>query len=121
VAKDRAAPFSRKHRRYWIPVTGGMLVIGALNVGIGLCSYTPPGTTQPIYLEIPSSSKPLAPGELGLGDIPAPVMRAFVARYPQTIPASAVRDGDDYVLNLPSGRDRQRARFTADGAFVADE
>jgi hypothetical protein len=35
VSKDRAAPFSKKHRRYWIPVTGGMLLIGAINVSLG--------------------------------------------------------------------------------------
>jgi hypothetical protein len=42
VSKDRARPFSRKHRRYWIPVTGGMVLIGVLNVVIGYCSYTKP-------------------------------------------------------------------------------
>jgi hypothetical protein len=42
VSKDRARPFSRKHRRYWIPVTGGMILIGVLNVTIGYCSYTAP-------------------------------------------------------------------------------
>jgi hypothetical protein len=41
VSKDRARPFSRKHRKYWIPVTGGMIVIGAINVGLGYCTYTP--------------------------------------------------------------------------------
>ena len=35
MAKDRAAPFSRKHRRYWLPVTGGMLLIGVINLLIG--------------------------------------------------------------------------------------
>lgn len=35
MAKDRATPFSRKHRRYWIPVTGGMILIGIINVAIG--------------------------------------------------------------------------------------
>jgi hypothetical protein len=42
VSKDRAAPFSRKHRRYWIPVTGGMILIGTINVAIGYCSYEAP-------------------------------------------------------------------------------
>jgi len=42
VAKDRAAPFSRKHRRYWIPVTGGMVLIGLINIIVGFCSYTKP-------------------------------------------------------------------------------
>jgi hypothetical protein len=39
VTKDRAAPFSKKHRRYWIPVLGGMIVIGAFNLAIGMCAY----------------------------------------------------------------------------------
>ncbi|HEU4735346.1 MAG TPA: hypothetical protein VFT22_45960 [Kofleriaceae bacterium] len=42
VSKDRARPFSRKHRKYWIPVTGGMVLIGVLNVIIGYCTYTQP-------------------------------------------------------------------------------
>ena len=42
VPKDRARPFSRKHRRYWIPVTGGMILIGVINVALGFCSYHPP-------------------------------------------------------------------------------
>jgi hypothetical protein len=39
VAKDRAAPFSKKHRRYWLPVTGGMILIGIINVSIGFYLY----------------------------------------------------------------------------------
>jgi len=42
VAKDRARPFSRKHRKYWIPVTGGMILIGIINVTLGYCSYSKP-------------------------------------------------------------------------------
>lgn len=38
--KDRARPFSKKHRRYWIPVTGGMIFIGAINLAIGLYLYS---------------------------------------------------------------------------------
>jgi len=58
VAKDRAAPFSRKHRRYWIPVTGGMILIGVINVIIGYCTYDPPASGPPekIELKIPPSS-----------------------------------------------------------------
>jgi hypothetical protein len=52
VAKDRARPFSRKHRKYWIPVTGGMIVIGAINVGLGYCTYTPaPPPPQQIRID----------------------------------------------------------------------
>jgi hypothetical protein len=42
VSKDRARPFSRKHRRYWIPVTGGMILIGVINVIVGYCTYSRP-------------------------------------------------------------------------------
>ena len=44
MAKDRAAPFSKKHRRYWLPVTGGMILIGLLNVAIGYCVW--PGSDK---------------------------------------------------------------------------
>jgi hypothetical protein len=39
VTKDRARPFSKKHRRYWIPVTGGMILIGVINLAIGFYIY----------------------------------------------------------------------------------
>jgi hypothetical protein len=38
--KDRAAPFSKKHRRYWVPVLGGMILIGVVNLAIGAYLYT---------------------------------------------------------------------------------
>jgi hypothetical protein len=54
VSKDRARPFSRKHRKYWIPVTGGMLLIGLLNVVIGFCTYTAPsGVHERIIPDVP--------------------------------------------------------------------
>lgn len=46
MSKDRARPFSRKHRKYWIPVTGGMILIGVINVAIGFCTYTPPSNLR---------------------------------------------------------------------------
>ena len=70
VAKDRARPFSRKHRKYWIPVTGGMILIGVINVAVGYCSYDPPSDVhEKIELVIPRSEfardggVPLAPGD----------------------------------------------------------
>jgi len=54
VSKDRARPFSRKHRKYWIPVTGGMVLIGVINIIIGYCSYTPPSDVhERILLNVP--------------------------------------------------------------------
>ena len=57
MAKDRAAPFSRKHRKYWLPVTGGMILIGAINIGLGYCAYErPPPAPQKIELTLPPST-----------------------------------------------------------------
>jgi hypothetical protein len=75
VAKDRGRPFSRKHRKYWIPVTGGMIVIGAINVGLGMCTYDPPkDPPKRIELDIPK----LPPADAGAptvtdGAVVAPV------------------------------------------------
>jgi len=55
VSKDRAAPFSRKHRRYWITITGGMILIGLINLGIGFWSYEPgPTKTEKMELVLPT-------------------------------------------------------------------
>ena len=54
MSKDRARPFSRKHRKYWIPVTGGMILIGIINVFIGYCTYHPPSEVhERILLDVP--------------------------------------------------------------------
>ena len=123
MAKDRAAPFSRKHRKYWIPVTGGMIVIGAINVALGLCSYVPPSNPQRMEVKIPTAdARPLdAGGTFGASELPAVVMRAFAVKYPRTIPSSARRDGELFVVSFPSGAPRARATFRADGTFVSDE
>ena len=51
MAKDRAAPFSRKHRRYWIPITGGMILIGVVNLALGFCTYDPGPSEPPQKIE----------------------------------------------------------------------
>lgn len=92
MSKDRARPFSRKHRKYWIPVTGGMLLIGAINVGIGFCAYeSPPPPPQPLTpaLPPPTPASPRTDGSIGLGTIPAVVMRAFTVAYPRRVPTNA--------------------------------
>jgi hypothetical protein len=76
VSKDRAAPFSRKHRRYWITVLGGMIIIGLINLVIGLISYSnvPPIGNQRIELHLPPPSVgPTA--HLDAGSVPADVER----------------------------------------------
>jgi hypothetical protein len=122
VAKDRAAPFSKKHRRYWLPVTGGMVVIGALNVGLGVCTYERAGDPEPIHVQPYSpADAALAPGELGIAQIPGEVMRAFATRYPKTIPAGARLDGGNVVVRFPPGATHQSATFSPDGTFVSEQ
>jgi hypothetical protein len=120
VAKDRAAPFSRKHRRYWIPVTGGMLLIGAINVGLGLCTYQKAGDTEPIRVQLPTDASTAA-GSMTIGQIPADVMRAFAIKYPKTIPRGADKVDGNIVVIFPTGAPKQRATFKLDGTFLFDE
>ena len=120
MAKDRAAPFSKKHRKYWIPVTGGMVLIGVLNVALGFCTYKEPPPPERIQLNIPGA-EPAAPGTLRAADLPAAVMRAFAVKYPHTIPAGANFEAGNYVVLFPTGREHKRAIFTPDGAFVSED
>ena len=120
MAKDRAAPFSKKHRKYWIPVTGGMLLIGALDIGLGFYSYEEPPPPERIELNIPGAA-PAPPGALRASDLPAAVMRAFAVKYPHTIPAGADFKDGRYVVLFPTGREHKRAIFTPDGGFVSED
>ncbi|HEY5927233.1 MAG TPA: hypothetical protein VIV11_36350 [Kofleriaceae bacterium] len=120
MAKDRAAPFSKKHRKYWIPVTGGMLLIAGLNVALGFCTYEEPPKTERIELDIPGAEPP-PPGTLRPSDLPAEVMRAFAIKYPHTIPAGANLVQGNYVVLFPVGREHKSAVFKPDGTFVSEE
>ncbi len=117
MAKDRAAPFSKKHRKYWIPVTGGMLLIGAINVAIGVCTYDEAPPPERIDVKVPGQETPR--GTLRAADLPPAVMRAFAMKYPHTIPAGASFDGGNYTVFFPAGREHTRAVFTPDGAFLS--
>ncbi len=120
MAKDRAAPFSRKHRRYWIPVTGGMVLIGIVNVAIGLCSYKEAPPPQRIEVRLPAAPADAA-GTIGAAQLPAVVMRAFAVKYPRTIPAGARVDGSAFTIYFPPGAPHHQARFDAGGAFLDDQ
>jgi hypothetical protein len=120
VAKDRAAPFSRKHRRYWIPVTGGMLLIGGVNVAIGFCTYDEPPPPERMELDIPGAPPP-APGTLRASELPAAVMRAFAVRYPRIVPAGADFEGGKYIVILPDGAPAKQVVFEPDGTFVSED
>lgn len=123
MTKDRAAPFSRKHRRYWIPVTGGMIVIGLVNVLIGVCTYTPPPENpQPIHLNLIKRDAAVdAPYTISPSELPAEVMRAFAVKYPRTLPAGAQVSGGNYQIDFPAGAAKQHVWFKPDGTFVRDE
>jgi hypothetical protein len=122
VAKDRARPFSKKHRRYWLTVTGGMLLIGGINVAIGMCVYDKgPDRVERIDPVLPVPKAP-EPGTIGLGEIPADVMRAFTKAHPQHVPQSARKIDSDAgqmieVYWLENGV-RQVARYRVDGTAV---
>ncbi len=122
MAKDRAAPFSRKHRKYWLPVTGGMILIGFINVAIGMCTYHKPESPERIVLHMPHHDGGAdATGTLGASELPASVMRAFAIKYPHMIPAGAIVNGDQYILSFPVGADHHHATFRDDGTFVSDD
>jgi hypothetical protein len=122
VAKDRAAPFSRKHAKYWFTVTGGMILIGLLNVGLGWWLYEPPG--DPPERLIPTQAPgpgPGSEGEIGLGEIPVPVMRSFAQNFPRRAPQAARKLGNDiYELTFapPGSTLSEKARFRADGTLI---
>jgi hypothetical protein len=97
VSKDRARPFSRKHRRYWIPVTGGMVLIGFMNVVIGFCTYTRPSDVhERIIPDVPyarGSGRAVAVSPAAVGCDPA-----IAARIEAEMPgATLVRCAADRV------------------------
>jgi hypothetical protein len=123
VSKDRAAPFSKKHRRYWIPVTGGMLLIGALNIGLGLYSFK--AAPDPQHIELPllhrDAGRMDAGDTIGNADLPSDVMRAFAVKYPRIIPAGAKVNGDYFVIAFPVGQAHAHATFSTNGTFVSED
>ena len=102
-----------------------MLLIGALNIGIGLCAYekTPPPPERIIpVLPPPTAAPALTNGSITLGAIPAVVMRAFAVAYPRHVPSGAKK------LVAPDGTTTFEISFTApattvvyleDGTFVS--
>ena len=87
MSKDRARPFSRKHRRYWIPVTGGMVLIGLLDIALGFCSYKRPSDVhERILYDVPSVG-----GGSGAGSAPLPATGcapAIVAKVEAELPGA---------------------------------
>jgi hypothetical protein len=119
VSKDRAAPFSRKHRRYWIPVTGTMILLGVINLSLGFCSYKAP--TEPQRIELGIDAAIDGANTLGASELPADVMRAFAIKYPHVLPAGAMRAGANYIIAFPPGGPHHHATFDGAGAFVGED
>lgn len=126
MSKDRARPFSRKHRKYWLPVTGGMLLIGALNLGVGFCAYEPappePERIIPI-LPAPTPAPARTDGSIGLGSIPAAVMRAFAIAYPRHVPSGAkklVATDGTAMFEISFTAPQTTVVYRADGTFVSE-
>ena len=89
VAKDRARPFSRKHRRYWIPVTGGMILIALVNLALGYCSYSRPSDVHERIIP----DVPFAPGSAGVPTAPRAATGcppAITARVAADLPGATV-------------------------------
>jgi hypothetical protein len=72
VVRDRGRPFSRKHRSTWLAVTGGMLLIGAINLVLGFLVWPSearhPKPPLPITYDVPSFYTP----DAGVDAPPAP-------------------------------------------------
>ncbi len=122
MSKDRARPFSRKHRKYWIPVTGGMLLIGVINVGIGFCAYDPPPPPPERIIPVLPVPPPRTEGSIGLGEIPAAVMRAFAVAYPRHVPSGAKKlvapDGTT-TFEISFATPATTVVYRDDGTFVS--
>lgn len=123
MSKDRARPFSRKHRKYWVTITGGMVLICVVNVAIGMCSYEPPPPPPTRIIPIlPAPTVEVRPaGTIGVGELPAAVMHAFAVKYPKNIPTvvKKITAPDVPVLyELTYGSPPQTVRYREDGTFV---
>src|SRR6185369_14571393 len=98
-----------------------MILIGLVNVSLGLCTYSTPKEPQRIELVLARDAGPSdAPGTIGASQLPAAVMRAFTLKYPRTIPSGARVEGDTFVVMFPPDKGHVSATFRADGTFVSE-
>ena len=123
MSKDRAAPFSKKHRRYWVPVLGGMIAIGVINVIVGFWVYEKPSEHhERIKLNLIQRDAAVdAVYTLAPSELPVDVMRAFAVKYPRTLPTGAHAIAGAYVIDFPPGAPHKTATFKPDGTFVSED
>lgn len=97
-----------------------MIVIGALNLAIGMCSYSPAPDVTPIQLHIPDA-RPFSPqdaaGTISTAELPLTVIRAFNEKYPRTVPTGAMRAGDNFTVTFGTSH---TATFAPDGTFISE-
>jgi hypothetical protein len=94
-----------------------MILIGLINVILGLSSYHAPENPARIDVGVGAADPDLIPASA----LPTPVVRAFVARYPHTIARGASRTNAGYLVVFPPGSPHHHATFTPAGAFVNED
>ncbi len=92
-----------------------MLLIGAINILLGLQSYKAP--TEPARIELallPDAGPPDAAGTISASELPAVVMRAFAIKYPHILPLGALVEYTALPSGSAAGRDQVPAgEYTA--------
>jgi len=93
-----------------------MILIGLINVGLGLTIYHAPQDPARIDVGVGRPLDMMPPSAL-----PTVVVRAFVARYPHTIALGATHSGSSYVIAFPASSPQHHATFADNGAFLSED
>lgn len=97
-----------------------MILIGVINVALGVCSYQEAPKPERMEVNIPGRER--EPGEMRVNAIPVEVMRAFAIKYPRTIPTKAIANPDNTVtVRFAPGAQFKSATFKQDGTFVRED
>jgi len=100
-----------------------MILIGGINILLGLHSYKAPETPQ--HYDLPALHRDGgqldADDTIGNSQLPADVIRAFAVKYPRILPAGARVNGAYFVISFPPGAAHAHATFSSDGTFVSED
>lgn len=113
MSKDRARPFSRKHRKYWIPVTGGMVLIGVINVIVGYCSYTRPSDVHERIVPDVPFARGSGSGS-GVAHAAAGCAPAVAARVESELPGATIVECAAARVTVMRGEHRIELEVTGD-------